>query len=222
MSGGSHNYIYQQIDQELVGAMRDVELDDLMKDISGLAYALEWYDSGDTSKEDYLAEVKVFKAKWFESSREERLKQYVNDKLEDLHKEIFSLIGADPAPPKKKEAVDVAPVRYGRWIATNDENKKRCSECGVIHLIAQYPYGEANYCPNCGTEMEFEGEAMTNAQKLEKLGMYVVLIRIAEATDMCMIDMLQRNGHKCPPHKCPPGQDCSKCIGKWLGEKAEE
>lgn len=164
MSGGSHNYIYHQIDQELVGAMRDVELDDLMKDISGLAHALEWYDSGDTSKEDYLAVVKAFKAKWFESSREERLKQYVNDKLEDLHKEIFSLIGADPAPLKEKEAVD-----------------------------------------------------MTNAQNLEKLGMYEVLIKIAEATDICMIDMLQSNSHK-----CPPGQDCRKCIGEWLGEKTEE
>lgn len=164
MSGGSHNYIYHQIDQELVGAMRDVELDDLMKDISELARVLEWYDSGDTSKEKYLAEVKKFKAKWFESSREERLKRYVNSKLEDLRKEVFSLIGADPASPKKKEAVD-----------------------------------------------------MTNAQKLEKLGMYEVLARISEATDICMIDMLQSNNHK-----CPPGQDCRKCIGEWLAEKEEK
>jgi len=172
MSGGSHNYIYQLINQQLVGQMEDIELDDLMKDISDLAHDLEWYHSSDYSKETYFAKVKEFKAKWFESSREERLKRYVhsqlkryvNSQLADILDEVFSLTGADPAPPKKKEAI-----------------------------------------------------GMTNAQKLEKLGMYVVLIRIAEATDKCMIDILQRKGHK-----CPPGQDCSKCIGKWLGEKAEE
>lgn len=49
---------------------------------------------------------------------------------------------------------DVEPVRHGRWIATNDENKKRCSECDIIHLIAQYPHGKANYCPNCGAKMD--------------------------------------------------------------------
>lgn len=43
---------------------------------------------------------------------------------------------------------------YGEWIETSDENKKRCSRCDVIHLIAQYPNGNANYCPNCGAKMD--------------------------------------------------------------------
>lgn len=47
-------------------------------------------------------------------------------------------------------AVDVVEVRHGRWLPTSDANKKRCSRCDVIHLIAQYPHGEINYCPNCG------------------------------------------------------------------------
>ena len=51
-------------------------------------------------------------------------------------------------------ARDVAPVKHGEWLATTDENKKKCSECKVIHLIAQYPTGQANYCPNCGAIME--------------------------------------------------------------------
>ena len=50
--------------------------------------------------------------------------------------------------------VDAEPVRHGRWLPTNDDNKKRCSECDVIHLIAQYPHGHANYCPNCGAKMD--------------------------------------------------------------------
>lgn len=49
--------------------------------------------------------------------------------------------------------IDAEPVKHGKWIETNDETKKRCSECDVIHLIAQYPHGNANYCPNCGAKM---------------------------------------------------------------------
>jgi hypothetical protein len=51
-------------------------------------------------------------------------------------------------------AADVAPVVHGEWIKTKDKNKKRCSRCDVIHLIAQYPNGNANYCPNCGAKMD--------------------------------------------------------------------
>lgn len=50
--------------------------------------------------------------------------------------------------------LDYAPVRHGEWLPTNDDNKKRCSRCDVIHLIAQYPHGQANYCPNCGAKMD--------------------------------------------------------------------
>lgn len=55
---------------------------------------------------------------------------------------------------ENEPTANVEPVRHGRWIATNDGNKKRCSECGIIHLIAQYPCGKANYCPNCGAKMD--------------------------------------------------------------------
>ena len=46
--------------------------------------------------------------------------------------------------------------KQGVWLPTNDNNKKRCSRCDVIHLIAQYPRGKINYCPNCGARMECE------------------------------------------------------------------
>lgn len=187
MSGGSHNYIYNKIDQELVGQMEDIELDDLMKDISYLADGLEWYHSSDISKESYFAMVKEFKAKWFESPREERLKQYVNNKLDDVQSEIVSLIGADSAPHVNDKLDDIR------------------SE--IVSLIGADP----------ASPKKKEANGMTNAQKLEKLGMYEVLVRISEATDICMIDMLQSNSHK-----CPPGQDCRKCIGEWLGKKEEK
>ena len=33
-------------------------------------------------------------------------------------------------------------------------NQLRCNNCEIIHFIAQYPHGEINYCPNCGTRMD--------------------------------------------------------------------
>ena len=42
------------------------------------------------------------------------------------------------------------------WLNTNDDNKKRCSNCDIIHFIAQYPSGDINWCPNCGAKMKWE------------------------------------------------------------------
>lgn len=56
----------------------------------------------------------------------------------------------------KLPAADVAPVVHGKWLPTNDKDKKRCSNCDVIHLICQYPNGNINFCPNCGAKMDLE------------------------------------------------------------------
>lgn len=50
-------------------------------------------------------------------------------------------------------AADVAPVKHGHWIQI-DKNKCECSNCGIIVLIAVYPHGDKNYCPNCGAKMD--------------------------------------------------------------------
>lgn len=49
---------------------------------------------------------------------------------------------------------DVQPVNHGRWENTNTPNQLRCSNCEIIHLIAQYPHGDIKYCPNCGARMD--------------------------------------------------------------------
>ena len=46
-------------------------------------------------------------------------------------------------------------LKIGHWIRV-DKDKLRCSECEVIHLIAQYPNGKIDWCPNCGAKMEAE------------------------------------------------------------------
>lgn len=53
---------------------------------------------------------------------------------------------------------DVQPVKHGRWINTNNPNHLRCSNCDIIHMIAQYPNGKISYCPNCGARMDGESE----------------------------------------------------------------
>lgn len=53
-------------------------------------------------------------------------------------------------------AADVQPVKRGTWENTNTPNQLRCSNCEIIHFIAQYPHGEINYCPNCGAKMDGE------------------------------------------------------------------
>lgn len=45
--------------------------------------------------------------------------------------------------------------KIGRWIRV-DKDKLKCSECDVIHFIAQYPQGKIAFCPNCGAKMEVE------------------------------------------------------------------
>ena len=52
-----------------------------------------------------------------------------------------------------KKVKELQPVKRGRWLNTNTLNHLRCSNCNVIHFIAQYPYWLINYCPNCGADM---------------------------------------------------------------------
>ena len=95
MSGGSHNYIYAFLEDELVGQMEDKELDELMKDVATLAHDLEWYHSADTSRNDYRESVRKFKDKWFKQSREERLKKYIEESLKKTREELLNMIGGE-------------------------------------------------------------------------------------------------------------------------------
>lgn len=93
MSGGSHNYICYKIEDELVGQMHDKELNDLMKDIANLAHDLEWFDSSDYGENDYKKSVEKFKNKWFGKSRNERLKKYIDESINELKEQLYTMIG---------------------------------------------------------------------------------------------------------------------------------
>lgn len=55
---------------------------------------------------------------------------------------------------KKQPAVDVVPVRHGRWIEDHDYLK--CPECSVMvkRDFTFFDIGNWNYCPNCGAKMD--------------------------------------------------------------------
>lgn len=104
MSGGSHNYICYQIEENLVGQMEDRELNDLMKDIVTLAHDLEWYHSADISRNGYRESVRKFKDKWFKQRREERLKKYIEESIQEIKEELLNMIGGenDERPSENK------------------------------------------------------------------------------------------------------------------------
>lgn len=92
MSGGSYNYLCFQIEEEYVGRMHDIELDDMMKDLAKLLHDLEWWQSSDTSEESYRKTVKDFKEKWFKGDRNERLKTIIEKACDDLKTDLLKLL----------------------------------------------------------------------------------------------------------------------------------
>lgn len=95
MSGGSMNYIFGRV-AEAADMTADKELSELLKDISDVLYAEEWWTSGDTEKTTYDDALARFKAKWFKGNREERLKGYIDEELGRVKKALYALIGESP------------------------------------------------------------------------------------------------------------------------------
>ena len=68
-------------------------------------------------------------------------------------KKVLSVITETGTNEEAEAILSIGPYekarKHGYWIRV-DNTKCRCSECDIIHMIAQYPHGEINYCPNCG------------------------------------------------------------------------
>ena len=102
MSGGSYSYIYSRLEEECDGRMYDAEMNDLIKDLCDLLHDLEWWQSGDTSEEQYRKSLRKFKTKWFKGDRQERLKGYIDEQIGIVRSQLYSLIGE----PQESEAED--------------------------------------------------------------------------------------------------------------------
>ena len=93
MSGGSYNYIYNRLLTECFGSMYDDEMNDMIKDLCEVLHDLEWWQSGDTSAEEYRTTLAMFKKKWLHGDKETRLKNYIDEKLKIVKDELYALIG---------------------------------------------------------------------------------------------------------------------------------
>jgi len=56
-------------------------------------------------------------------------------------------------------AADVAPVRHGRWVPTDESLGGHCSNCGMECSSVEWDDDYLmkptwNYCPNCGARMD--------------------------------------------------------------------
>ena len=110
MSGGSHNYIANEINEALFGScmdnryknvcdeknariardlnpMHNRELSELVADVMCLLYGLEWFDSCDIGEETYKECVNKFKAKWMHRTENDRLNSYAED-LKSYYEEL--------------------------------------------------------------------------------------------------------------------------------------
>lgn len=52
------------------------------------------------------------------------------------------------------DAVDVAPVRHGRWEEASDGDGIVCPFCRTDFCTIIYDTEHFNYCPNCGAKMD--------------------------------------------------------------------
>ena len=94
MSGGRYNYTCYRVGEEYVGRMYDKELDGMMKDLAKLLHTLEWWQSADSSEDEYREAVRAFKKNWF-GPRDERLRYIIESECEILRDELLEMIGGD-------------------------------------------------------------------------------------------------------------------------------
>lgn len=93
MSGGSYDYIFCKLQDECEGRMYDAEMNDLITDLCKVLHDLEWWQSGDTSEDQYRHTLMEFKKKWFKANRKERLKGYIDEQIGIVKEQLYNLIG---------------------------------------------------------------------------------------------------------------------------------
>lgn len=99
MSGGSHDYVYRDLNFKAKGKMHDADLNDLILDLIPLLKAVEWWQSGDTSAGEYRAEVEKFKRKWF-GDTDKRRAELAAKECDRLKKKFMVSFGLEPFDPK--------------------------------------------------------------------------------------------------------------------------
>ena len=92
MSGGSYNYGYSTIEYEYANRMYDVELNEMMMDLSKVLHDLEWWQSGDIGEEEYRKTVAGFKKKWFKRTKT-NVKALIESEFENKKQDLLRDLG---------------------------------------------------------------------------------------------------------------------------------
>lgn len=101
MSGGRFCYVDSQLKAEIFGytdrptnVFEDREISELVWDVLGLIHDYDWYASGDTCKETYLAAKKKFKDKWLHN-RGVRVRKIVDEAIRQCKDELYETYGLE-------------------------------------------------------------------------------------------------------------------------------
>lgn len=103
MSGGHFSYTDSQLKYEIFGfsdawnnALEDREISELVWDVLELIHEYDWYASGDTCKDTYLAAKDEFKNKWFKTDRNTRIRYTIDKTFEDAKAELYETFAMNP------------------------------------------------------------------------------------------------------------------------------
>lgn len=101
MSGGCYDYFYIKL-LDFEDEMQDREMNDLVLDLAEVFYDLEWWQSGDSTEENYREQVKIFKDKWLHQSAESRIANYIDEELEETRKRLHNMLSIPTDSGEKK------------------------------------------------------------------------------------------------------------------------
>ena len=104
MSGGHFNYTDSRLKTEIFGwgdkptnVFEDREISELVWDVLDLIHEYDWYQSGDSGKDKYLAKKTAFKNKWL-SNRGVRVRRIIEDSISDLKTELYETFLGEVPP----------------------------------------------------------------------------------------------------------------------------
>lgn len=103
MSGGRFNYLDSQLKGEIfsygsnkpTNVFEDKEISELVWDVLNLIHAFDWYESGDTGRDSYLKAKEEFKKKWLQGDKDQRMKRYIDEVIEDARHELYETCGIE-------------------------------------------------------------------------------------------------------------------------------
>ena len=105
MSGGRFNYMdrsaaleifdYCHDPERIPDVFEDREISELIYDVFELIHDYDWYASGDTGRDDYLASKAAFKRKWLAVEPAARTKRLIDQAAEHMRRELYEICGID-------------------------------------------------------------------------------------------------------------------------------